>query len=49
MPLLHIMHDASHAAIGHNDVWWRAVGRLTLDWMAGACMMSWHHQHVVGA
>ena len=23
-------------------------GRLTLDWMAGACMMSWHHQHIIG-
>ena len=49
MPLLHIMHDASHAAIGHTEAWWRVIGRLTLDWMAGACMMAWHHQHVVGA
>lgn len=49
LPLLHVMHDASHAAIGHNETWWQVMGRLPLDWMAGASMMQWHHQHVVGA
>lgn len=48
MPLLHVMHDASHAAIGHSEAWWKVMGRLTLDWMAGACMMQWHHQHIIG-
>jgi hypothetical protein len=48
LPLLHIMHDASHAAIGHNETWWKVVGRFTMDWFAGASMMSWHHQHTVG-
>lgn len=48
MPLLHAMHDACHTAIGPNETWWKAAGRFTLDWFAGASMISWHHQHVVG-
>lgn len=48
MPLLHAMHDASHAAIGHSQTSWRFFGRLCLDFFAGSCMLSWHHQHVVG-
>jgi fatty acid desaturase len=48
MPLLHAMHDASHAAIGHSEVWWKGMGRLCLDWFAGGMMISWHHQHIVG-
>lgn len=48
MPLLHAMHDASHTAIGGNELWWKTIGRLCLDWFAGGMMISWHHQHVVG-
>jgi hypothetical protein len=48
MPLLHTMHDASHAAVGPNEAWWKAISRGCLDWYAGASMISWHHQHVVG-
>lgn len=48
MPLLHAMHDASHAAIGHSEAWWQGVGRFCLDGLAGGLMISWHHQHVVG-
>jgi fatty acid desaturase len=48
LPLLHVMHDASHVAIGHGETWWKAIGRISMEWYAGASMMSWHHQHVVG-
>jgi len=48
LPLLHVMHDASHTAIGHSETSWKLFGRLTMDWFAGASMCSWHHQHVVG-
>jgi hypothetical protein len=48
MPLMHAMHDASHAAIGHNEKWWIGVGRLCLDWFAGGSMITWHHQHIIG-
>lgn len=48
LPLLHVMHDASHTAIGHTELWWKVVGRFCLDFFAGASMVSWHHQHVVG-
>ncbi len=48
MPLLHAMHDASHTAIGTTQTSWKFFGRLTLDWYAGASMLSWHHQHIVG-
>ena len=48
MPLMHAMHDASHAAIGHSEAWWIGVGRLCLDWFAGGSMITWHHQHIIG-
>ena len=48
LPLLHIMHDASHTAIGPNETWWKVIGRLSMEWYAGASMMSWQHQHTVG-
>ena len=48
MPLLHAMHDACHAALGRHEGWWKAVGRLCLEWYAGGSMITWHHQHVVG-
>jgi fatty acid desaturase len=48
MPLLHVMHDSSHTAFGHNQTWWWWGGRLFMDFFAGASMTSWHHQHVVG-
>lgn len=48
MPLMHAMHDASHAAIGHSEGMWIGVGRLCLDWFAGGSMITWHHQHIIG-
>ena len=48
LPLLHCMHDASHLALGRSPSTWYWVGRLTMDWFAGASMASWHHQHVLG-
>ncbi|KAK4536612.1 hypothetical protein CDCA_CDCA09G2637 [Cyanidium caldarium] len=48
LPLVGWMHDASHASIGINEWWWFIVGRLSLDWFAGASMLSWRYQHVVG-
>jgi len=48
LPLLHVMHDSSHTAFGPNETWWKTAGRLAMDWYAGASMISWHHQHVVG-
>ena len=44
MPLLHSMHDASHTAIGKDERYWKAIGRLSLDWYSGGSMISWHHQ-----
>jgi hypothetical protein len=35
LPLLHIMHDASHTAIGHSETWWKVVGRVTMEWCVG--------------
>ena len=48
MPLMHAMHDACHTALGGSEVWWKVFGRLCLDWYAGGCMITWHHQHVIG-
>jgi fatty acid desaturase len=48
LPLLHCMHDASHTSIGRRPWMWSVIGRLTMDWFAGASLKSWHHQHVVG-
>jgi fatty acid desaturase len=48
LPLLHMMHDASHTAVGHSPRGWKLAGRLLMDWYAGASMTSWHNQHVVG-
>lgn len=48
LPLLHTMHDCSHLAFGHGDVWWRTAGRLLMDFYAGANMTSWHNQHTIG-
>lgn len=44
LPLLHVMHDASHTSIGRSEASWRFFGRLTMDWICGASMLSWHHQ-----
>jgi len=46
--LIHQMHDASHTAIGYSPIWWRIISRLTMEWMAGASMVSWFHQHILG-
>jgi cytochrome b involved in lipid metabolism len=48
MPLMHAMHDACHTAMGASEAWWKVFGRLCLDWYAGGCMITWHHQHVIG-
>lgn len=48
LPLLHVMHDSSHAAYTKNHRMWGLVGRFTLDWFAGANLSSWLNQHVVG-
>jgi len=45
---VHLMHDASHGAVGNNEKWWWSVGRLTLDWVSGSSMVAWHNQHIVG-
>ncbi len=48
LPLLHIMHDATHTAFGHNQRWWWWGGRLTSDFMVGGSVVHWVHQHNVG-
>ena len=48
LPLLHSMHDCSHTSLGHSPWGWRIIGRLTMDWIAGASFTSWHNQHVIG-
>jgi fatty acid desaturase len=48
LPLLHTMHDASHLAIGSTPSWWRYMGRLCMDWFAGASLYSWYNQHTIG-
>lgn len=48
LPLLHTMHDASHLAIGSTPRWWRTIGRLCMDWFAGASIYSWYNQHTIG-
>ncbi len=41
-------HDASHTSIGHKPWNWAWLGRITMDWFAGASFTSWHNQHIVG-
>jgi len=48
LPLLHCMHDASHLSIGSSPAWWRTIGRLCMDWFAGASIYSWYNQHTIG-
>eukprot|EP00743_Colponemidia_sp_Colp-15_P003580 GILK01003862.1.p1 GENE.GILK01003862.1~~GILK01003862.1.p1 ORF type:complete len:537 (-),score=97.84 GILK01003862.1:229-1788(-) len=48
LPLLHAMHDASHASLGHASWGWKAIGQLCMEWYAGASLRSWQYQHVVG-
>ncbi|DAZ95884.1 TPA: hypothetical protein N0F65_009086 [Lagenidium giganteum] len=48
LPLLHVMHDSSHAAYSNSPFWWVVVGRGAMDWFAGGNMVSWLNQHVVG-
>ena len=45
---VHLMHDASHGAVGNSQLWWKTIGRLTLDWISGSSMLAWHNQHIVG-
>jgi acyl-lipid (8-3)-desaturase len=48
MPLLHVMHDASHTSIGRTAGWWRFMGIFSLDFFAGGSMTTWAHQHILG-
>jgi fatty acid desaturase len=48
LPLLHVMHDSSHAACSSSPTLWSLIGRGAMDWFAGASMTSWLNQHVVG-
>jgi len=48
LPLLHTMHDASHLAIGSTPMWWHVMGRIPMDWLAGASVYSWYNQHTIG-
>lgn len=48
LPLLHVMHDSSHAACSSSPAMWQIIGRGVMDWFAGASMVSWLNQHVVG-
>jgi fatty acid desaturase len=48
LPLLHVMHDSSHTAFGHNEKLWHFAGRLYLDFVAGGNFSSWLHQHTIG-
>jgi len=48
LSLLHQMHDASHSSIGYGPMWWKIIGRFTMDWISGASVMSWFHQHILG-
>ncbi|KAH9089809.1 hypothetical protein LEN26_018982 [Aphanomyces euteiches] len=48
LPLLHVMHDSSHAAFTKQPFIREFAGRLFMDWFAGASMVSWLNQHVVG-
>lgn len=48
LPLLHVMHDSSHLALGHSQNWWKFWGRMSLDFYAGGSMLSWQHQHTIG-
>lgn len=48
LPLLHVMHDCSHAAFGHKQAGWMFWGRLFMDFYVGCSMTSWHNQHTIG-
>nr|CCA26326.1 delta 5 fatty acid desaturase putative [Albugo laibachii Nc14] len=48
LTLLHIMHDCSHAAHSKSPFWWKFMGRASMDWFAGASMIAWQHQHILG-
>ncbi|KAJ0405285.1 hypothetical protein ATCC90586_007324 [Pythium insidiosum] len=48
LPLLHVMHDSSHAACSNSPTWWYIIGRGAMDWFAGGSMVSWLNQHIVG-
>lgn len=48
LPLLHVMHDSSHASVSNSPTIWYAIGRGCMDWFAGGSMVSWLNQHVVG-
>ncbi|KAF0711806.1 Aste57867_5064 [Aphanomyces stellatus] len=48
LPLLHVMHDSSHAAFTNKPIIHEFAGRLCMDWFAGASMVWWMNQHVIG-
>eukprot|EP01126_Amoeba_proteus_P049737 TRINITY_DN5832_c0_g1_i10.p1 TRINITY_DN5832_c0_g1~~TRINITY_DN5832_c0_g1_i10.p1 ORF type:complete len:369 (-),score=83.08 TRINITY_DN5832_c0_g1_i10:111-1217(-) len=48
LTLIHVMHDACHSAIGYNELWWKVIGRFSMDFISGGDMKHWHYQHVLG-
>lgn len=44
---MHILHDASHAALSHNPLAWKLIG-ASYEICVGANFYSWLHQHVIG-
>ncbi|GAM27180.1 hypothetical protein SAMD00019534_103550 [Acytostelium subglobosum LB1] len=44
---MHMMHDASHAAVSHNPLVWKALGAF-FNFVTGASFFAWNHQHVIG-
>jgi cytochrome b involved in lipid metabolism len=48
LPLLHVMHDCSHASLSDNPKMWTFFGYFCMDYFAGASLNSWYHQHIVG-
>jgi len=48
MILIHQMHDSCHSAFGYNPKWWNFFNQLCQEWIAGASMLAWSHQHVIG-
>eukprot|EP01110_Echinostelium_bisporum_P001126 TRINITY_DN12724_c0_g1_i1.p1 TRINITY_DN12724_c0_g1~~TRINITY_DN12724_c0_g1_i1.p1 ORF type:complete len:474 (+),score=177.29 TRINITY_DN12724_c0_g1_i1:106-1527(+) len=44
---MHILHDASHAALSHSPLAWKLIG-ASYEICVGANFYSWLHQHVIG-
>ncbi|EGG19896.1 delta 5 fatty acid desaturase [Cavenderia fasciculata] len=44
---MHLLHDASHCAVGHNPKVWKWLG-ASFDFVIGGSFFAWIHQHVLG-